>query len=251
MNKNNLVKKNLEAQFEFLKSYFEINTFEEFVHKQIKLLTTSTGSPYMDSYNQDDCKKLIKITQQFNLIERFDLLFQKTLNLPEIELEKNLRENITQSIKAASKKIKKTNPYRLGILFIEYDLNFRGSLGGFGEGKTKYPILNNPQYFDYNYQEELFNGVGKIDFQFGLEYFKQFENELKRGVLHFLQELNGEYYHKLKKLNLSKQFLIIHEIFNDSEVINNLKTQIPTTNTIYIYGNEHDCEFLNISIIEK
>ena len=131
------------------------------------------------------------------------------------------------------------------IIFLENDFAPYAYLCGFGMGN--YPILPEPENFDYNFKEEIYNGVGKIDYSVIWKDLNILNNlVLELEIYDHITEVT--YFDSLLNTVRFKTYLLLHEAFNQLrvDVFDGIKIEKP----LYIYANEHDCPAMNIYVFE-
>ena len=156
------------------------------------------------------------------------------------------KKDITTSLTEIACKIKSENRnFDNQIIFLENGFEPYAYFCGFGKGD--YPILMEPSYIEYNFREEIYNGLGKVDYSI---IFKDlvFLNELvvEREIDEQIAETN--YYQSLQNAVKYKTYLLLHESFDQLgvDVFEGIEIEKP----LYIYANEHDCEAMNIYVLE-
>jgi hypothetical protein len=140
----------------------------------------------------------------------------------------------------------KERGFKNQIIFLEHDFAPRACFCGFGTGA--YPLLETPSYFDYNYHEELYNGEGSIDYSLAWQHLITLNEQIEALGLEDAI-LDTEIYQNIAKATNYKTFLLLFEAFKNLGL--SFFKQIPIELPLFIYGNEHDCEAINIFIFEN
>lgn len=172
--------------------------------------------------------------------------YAKNMELDERSLIAEFSKDIDNSFSLIREKVNSENKgYTNQIIFLEHDYAPHAYFCGFGKGE--YPILSEPGYFEFNFKEELYAGTGKIDYSKIWEPFIKlnsvledlgiddhiFDTEIYQGMVHSYQ---------------FKTYLLLHEAFKNLTPV--LFEGIPIEKPLFIYGNEHDCEAINIYTFE-
>lgn len=245
--KNQQIKSNLEKLFN---SNFELirNTsievfFETLINENPPAFDISSAT-ITELFDEDEIKNFKKAKKNKKLILAFEKA--KQIEFDESQIINNFKKDILDSVIEIKNKLKNENKgFKNQIIFLEYDYQPIAFWCGFGIGD--YPILNEPSYFDFNWNEELYCGIGKVDYSI-LWNDLLLLNEILEDLDIFDQILDTEFYQTLQKSIKFKTYLLLHEAFNQIgiEVFNGINIQFP----LYIYGNEHDCEAINICVFE-
>ncbi|ARV08149.1 hypothetical protein BTO05_00275 [Winogradskyella sp. PC-19] len=193
----------------------------------------------------------IEITEVKNSLKNFKIssIFEKLVKFEfdEILLKNNLKSDLKKIIsKLQRENLDKFDSLERQVLFISFDNLSESWCSIYGKGD--FPILKNPEYFDYDYSNQLFQFEKKIDstsFSKPLFDFERIVDELDL----YNQLINDfELYNCIYESYKYKYFLLLNEVLseNDGELFKNF----PIIKPFYIYGNEHDCEYINLHIIE-
>ena len=142
------------------------------------------------------------------------------------------------------------------IIFLEHDYEPEFFLHGYGakEDGKDYPILEKPSYFDYNYNIAVFEAVERIDYSVLIQPIIALEKLIEEintddSLIYFMDTKTGkEPFQELKKLYELKAYILLHEVFK--EIGDELFKRLPVKKPLFIYGNEHDCESMNIFVYE-
>jgi len=245
------IKSNLENLFSQNYEVFKNASFIEFVDsilgnnpETFNLNTNSIGSYYAE----EEIAALNNLKQNQELIELYDLLKGnlKTSN----EVIDSFKNEIQESLDLIKKQVEtEKKEFETQIIFIEHDYDSVACFCGFGEGD--YPVLEIPKYIKYNYEKELFNGIGKINYAQLWNAKIKFEEILEEADDEFDMSdmiLSTEIYDKIQSAYRFKTFLMLHEAFGQLSIKS--FEGIPIKLPLYIYGNEHDCECINVYVYE-
>ncbi|NJB36626.1 MULTISPECIES: hypothetical protein [Flavobacteriaceae] len=193
-----------------------------------------------DKPTYNEIERVKRALKNPELINSFEVARKMEFNKDEII--KELKSDILNSIPEMKESITRSNiKYKKQILFLEYDHEPIACLCGFGKGS--YPILKNPEYIDYNYREELYNGIGKVDYRKIWKNLIEFDQILDELNI-FYQIIDTELYHNLSDSYRYKTYLFLYETFDELSI--EIFEGIPIEKPLMIYGNEHDLEAINI-----
>lgn len=235
---NTLIKNNLHKLFNA--SYHSAkNSDLRSLSKNSKAFDINLGF-ITNLYDNNDLKNLKKALKNPLLISALENAI--SINLNEAEVIEKLIIDIRHSIQLINEEVKQKNSnLKNQIIFLEYDYDYQACLCGFGEGT--YPILDKPEYVSYNYHEELYNGLGKIDLTGIFNHLIQF-NELSEELNIYDQICHSDFYQKLIEAYQYKACIMLNEAFTilDSEIF----VQINIAKPLNIYLNEHDCPAMNV-----
>lgn len=164
----------------------------------------------------------------------------------EEKIVRNFKIDLLKSIEIIKSKMGSINSTAKNqILFLEYDYFPYATLSGFGQGD--YPLLKKPSYLKYNYEDEFYLGIGKIDFT---EIWKDLNhlNQLLEELDIYDHIGDTELYRNIREAIINKTFILLHHAFDEIGIV--AFDGIPIELPFMIYGNEHDCEFINIYTYE-
>ncbi|MBL7792487.1 MAG: hypothetical protein JNK77_09190 [Saprospiraceae bacterium] len=241
------IKTNLEKLFNQNYELIKGSSFQDIVEK---LIEKNPDAYYMDSssirslFEDEDIAILEESKQNKRLVKLFESA-KDELKVDNQMIER-IKKDIIDSIEIIRNKVKTENKgLKNQIIFLEYDSDPYAYFCGFGEGE--YPILETPKYVKFNYREELFNGIGKIG-------YAEFWN--KRIMLdELLEELDlsdliwsSEIYQGLQDAYKFKTNLLLYEAFERIPI--ETFVGIPIKFPLFIFGNEHDCEAMNVYLYE-
>lgn len=244
--KNLQVKSNLEELFNLkFESIIDLSIeefFDELINENPMAYDISSGE-ITGLYDEDEIKNFKKAKKNSKLISIFEKA--KQLKFNENLIIQDFKKNILDALSEINDKNIATKNLKTQIIFLEHDYQPFAVLCGFGRGN--YPILNEPAYFEFNWQEESFCGIGKID------YSKIWDdlfllNQILEDLDVYDSILDTEFYQNLSDSIKFKTYLLLHEAFNQIgiEAFKGIEIEKP----LFIYGNEHDCEAINIFIFE-
>lgn len=160
---------------------------------------------------------------------------------------RNLKADLKKAFKEAFKNADKFEA-KLKILFIEYDehwgendAEWKACLCGFGDDDgVHYPILEEPDYVKFNFESELFNGVGEIKLGLDTGMVKE----------HYIEEIDLLIRSSISQVDDAFVYLYLHELFEEfqDEFFDNKDI---LEDEVFIYGNHHDMPASNIFILKK
>lgn len=245
------IKLNLENLFSENYDVFKNTSFIEFVDsitgnnpQEFNLDTNSMGN----SYAEEEIVALNNLKENQELIELY-VLVKKNLQTGK-EIVTGFKNEILESLEIIKKKVEsEKKEFKTQLVFIEHDCDPVACFCGFGEGD--YPILEAPKYIDFNYEKELFNGVGQIDYSQLWNAKVEFEEILEEADDELDMRdliLNTEEYNRIQSAYKFKTFSVLYEAFD--QISFQSFEGIPVTLPLFIFGNEHDCESINVYVYE-
>ena len=241
------IKTNLEKLFNQNYKLIKDSSFQDIAEK---LIENNPEAYDMDSgsirslYEDEDIAILKESKQNKRLVKLFEAA-KDELKTDNQRIER-IKNDIIDSIEIIKDKVKTENKgFKNQIIFLEHDFEPYAYFCGFGEGE--YTILETPNYVKFNYREELFNGIGKIS------YAEFWEKRIRLDEL--LEELDltdlmwdSEIYQGLRDAYKFKTNLLLYEAFEQIPI--ETFKGIPIKFPLFIFGNEHDCEAMNVYLYE-
>ncbi len=247
------IRHNLQNLFDQQFDQIKKLSFSDFIDAVIK---GDSEMVYIDSdtysisplYDEEEALKLENLKTNQKLASLYNALISK-LN-PEFNIADRFKVDILNSIKIIKEQINQNlNGVENQIIFLEYDYDPTACFCGFGPGD--YPILKEPKYLDFNYEVEVFNGIGEINYE---EFWKEkiefeallseMDEEIDLGDLIF----NTEIYEYLRAAYKFKTDLLLFDAFDQIPVES--FDGIPIKLPLFIFSNEHDCEQMNVYVYE-
>ncbi len=241
------MKTNLEKCFDQNYKLIKDVSFQDIAEKLIENNPAAydmDGGSIRSLYEDEEIAILNKSKQHKRLAKLFESVKDELKT--DIQSLKRIKKDIIDSIEIIKDKVKTENKgFKNQIIFLEHDFEPYAYFCGFGEGE--YPILETPGYVKFNYREELFNGVGKISYA---EFWKK---RIKFDEL--LEELeladligDSEIYQALRDAYKFKTNLLLYEAFEQVpiEAFKGIPIKLP----LFIFGNEHGCEAMNVYLYE-
>lgn len=243
--KNIQVKANLEklfkVNFEAVNSLSIETFFDQLVAQPVMAYDPSTDE-FNGVFDEEEIEALKEARQDSELLNAFKKVAE--LNFDDNQIIEGFKKDIVASLAEIRKNLK-NDSFSNQIIFLENDFEPYAYFCGFGTGN--YPILSEPDYFDYNFKEEIYNGVGKIDYSViwnDLLHLNDLLVELE--IEDIINET--EYFQNLLNALKFKTYLFLHDTFDQLgiEIFRDFKIEKP----LYIYANEHDCPAMNVYIFE-
>ena len=195
-------------------------------------------------YDEEEIENFRLATKNKKLAEKFN--YAKELDFHESQIINDLKQNLKNSFSIAKDKfISNESQEKNQIIFLEHNYQPYAYLCGYGEGD--YPILKNPEYLNGFHQKEFYNGVGNIDY-----------SPIWKGLINLIaliEELEiddavreDELFLALEKMTLYKTYILINRALEElgESLFSNMSIKKP----LFIFGNEHDCEPINIYVLE-
>ncbi|WP_370390457.1 hypothetical protein [uncultured Winogradskyella sp.] len=130
-------------------------------------------------------------------------------------------------------------------IFLEHDFLPIASISGFGKGN--YPILEKPKYLDFYPKEEIYINIEKIDYSLAWKDLLSLNNVLEKFEIDDYI-IESDIYQALNNSFKFKTYIILHKAFDELgiKILDGIEIEKP----VMIYGNEHDCEPINIYAFE-
>ncbi len=242
---NDQVRSNLNTLYAYGEKSIKGLTYANYVDDLIKNNPTAYNidtNTFGKLYDDKDILDLKKAKENKELTIAFKEAF--ALEFDDYSLKEKLKKDVVNSFSLIS-------PYTLEhscqIIFLEHDFEPMSWLCGYAENnsKKKYPILESPKYFDYDI--ELFAGIGKVDYSLTWNKMIRLDGIVEK--LDLDNKVDGSSaYEDLHRMHQLKMYILLHEVFTD--LSKTLFKNIKVTKPLFIYGMEHDCEPMNIFILE-
>jgi hypothetical protein len=237
----NSIKINLENLFNenynCVKGYTLDKVINEYINETNRYYVDMGYTNYLEDQEVIDLKKALNNEELKGSFENV-----VNLNLEEDLIISEFISDIKESVNALKKEIALKKPnFKNQIIFIEHDQLLSACFCGFGEGD--YPILSEPEYVEFDYDKELYNGIGFIDYKKVSSSLFSFDLMIEKLELdNYISSSN--FYECLKESYKYKIYLLLSQAFNQIgiEVFDGINVKKP----LYIYGKEHDCEAINI-----
>lgn len=241
----NSIKHNLQRLFDQNYNLIKDIKLSKIIDEYIEEKNEHYLSIGIDYYLSDEEPKALNLLKEN---ANLNSIYNKALQL-NVD-EENIIVRLVNDLKTAIQQVKEEIDYdskgvENQIIFIEHDYEPYAYLCGFGKGG--YPILENPEYFKFGFEEELYVGIGKINYSVVWKDFIEFDQFMDNyDVLFNIKE--SSLYDNLFKSYIYKTYLLLFEAFEllKIEEFDGIKITKP----LYIYGNEHDCEAINIYVYE-
>ncbi|WP_218597758.1 hypothetical protein [Polaribacter sp. NJDZ03] len=242
---NEEIKSNLEYLFNINYNNIKSISFEKIIDDIIiEEAETYTINVDDDSVTQGlreiEITKLLNAKNNSELITAFENV--KKMKFDEKEIIAEFKTEILNSITQLRNKIDSENKgFKNQIIFLEYDYEPRAYFCGFGKGD--YPILKKPEYFEFNFREELYAGIGKVDYS---KIWKKLTsiNEILEDIDIDQLVWESELYQNLRNSIKFKTYLLLNKAFEEIGIKSFKGIEIEKP--LMIYGNERICEPINI-----
>lgn len=240
------VKQNLENLFnqnyDLVKDASIDSIFSALISRNPEVMEPDLIGTYR--YSRREMEILKKAKADEKLARTFELAQKMNFSYP--KLIEGFKKDILNSMKLIKKAINKAKtPFKNQAIFLEYNYQPVAAFTGYGEGD--YPILEIPAYFDFDCETEMYLAKGRI-------YYANFWQKM-RILNETLENLEANHliweskaYQGLKEAYRFKTYLLLYEAFDELgfEIFEGIPIQKP----LYIYGNEHDCERINVYVYE-
>lgn len=236
---------NLEELLEQSLSYTKGTTIEQIITNYINETNQNYLNIGINHYLDDDEPiELNKLKENEELKESFQRALK--LNLDENKILSNFKfdlinafSEIKLNVQSEQKGIKNQ------AIFLEYDFQPIASI--FGYGKGNYPILKRPKYLESYPTEEIYMSIKKNDYSLAWKDLISLNNVLEKFEIDdYIME--SDIYQSLSNSFKFKTYILLHKAFNELgiKILDGIDIEKP----VMIYGNEHDCEPINIYAFE-
>ena len=242
MNLTQTIISNLESLF--------LNNYREIEHASLSqwIDLLKTENPDTFSINEQKTVKLYdefiianfeKAKKNTKLLESYERTIELDFN--ENEIIDSFSKDLIVSFEKIKKGIRKIEGSKIQIILLTYDFEPYAWISGFGEGK--YPVLEKPEYFDFSYKKDFFEILGRVDYSKVWSNLIELEKYLEEAEI-FDDIFETDFYQNLRNSYIYKTYLLMNKAFkqNQGELFSGLNIKKP----LFIYGNEHDCEKINI-----
>lgn len=191
--------------------------------------------------------ELLEKTKQNQQLSRLFEQAKQSLGTSDVLVVSELKHDILESLEEIKKSVRENKiDSKLQIIFITHNYDPEATFYGFGVGD--YPILQKPEYIQYDYEQEVFYAEGEVSYE------RFWSSKIKLEEI--LEDLNldrifwhSTQYQAFLDAYKYKTKLLLHEAFDaiPLEAFNGVSIELP----LYIYANEHDCEEMNVYIYEE
>lgn len=196
---------------------------------------------------------LTKLLNDKELHESIAALLDTTVNIDQRNIQEHVESQLLGGFSDIASSIRQRQPnFKLNLLFIEHDHGPEATFCGFEDLNYEFEILSGQDYLDYEFEKELFNGVGQFDYTPFLTPLLNFEAAIGEEKVDEINEAISMYGYmeEVKKYFLLYAYLSIHDSFDKiKHKINQF--EIPRHDEVFMFVNEHDCEQLNVWVWEK
>lgn len=255
MDKNKLIKDQLNFYLSSSIQLFEQNPFPKLIQEELNQLDqitwTESTAVAIKNYKKERKNELINLLDDNQLHDGMANLFTDLININKKEIQDHIEHQLIDNLTKISFELtEKTKDYKLNLLFLEHDYEPEACFCGFDDKDYEFKLLSGEEYLKFNYDKEIFNGAGSFDYSTLLSPMLKFEEEIGHDkAFEVDQTLNsGGYLEEIKKLYLINAYLGIHNCL-DRINVELRKIKVPMRDNVYVFGNEHDCEQLNIYVL--
>lgn len=256
MDKNKLIKDNLVHHINnSIKLFQEQFSFPNLLQHEIDNLDNIIWlpNPELDAEGLKDEHKneLIELLNDNHLHVDLENLIGELVDVNEKSIQDHIEHQLIDNLSNISLGIpEERRDFKLNLLFLEHDYEPESSFCGFDDQDYEFKILSGQEYLKYNYEKALFSSVGKFDYTPFLHPFLKFEETIGEERVDMINEAlsMGAYLEEIKKLFLLNGFLGIHTCLG--RIKDRIREiNIPMSDEVFVFGNEHDCEQLNIYVL--
>lgn len=244
---NEKIKSNLKyllnTNLEIVKNSSIQKMFDELISENPNAFDFNLGI-ISNLFDNEEIKSFKKAKKNPRLLTAFQNI--KKMELDEKQIIEKLKRDILNSISEIKSNIEsENNGLKNQGIFLEYDYEPSACFSGFGKGN--YPILKEPEYFDFNSDQELYSGIGLVDYKDIWQGLIAI-NEILEDLEIFDQVWDTELYQALLNSVKFKTYLLLNSAFEEIgiDAFEGIEIETP----LMIYGNEHGCEPMNIYSFE-
>ena len=246
MKKNDKILSILEQNFYHNYKKIQNYSFEKFIDSLINENPDVyyIGADYTGKlYNEEDLQNFNLAKSNKKLREAYENAI--SFSFDETVILEEFKNDLIESFTNIKNGLKTDLDSKVQIIFFTYDFNPYAWISGFGEGN--YPILEKPEYFEFNFEKDFFEILGKIDYSHIWEKHREFENLLEEVNI-YDEIFETELFQSIRNCLISKTYILLNKALKlvEIEIFENLNIKKP----LFIYGNEHDCEYTNIYCLE-
>lgn len=219
-------------------------TLSNFINDYITEWDNHYKSIGIENYKSDsEVKELLNFAKNKTLNESF--IKVKEININEDVVAKSFENQINQALILYNTILKPNDSKEFQSIFIEDDFFPVGLMCLYGKGD--FEILQEPEYLDFDYNNQLLDENCKIDYLPVMKRLVDFNQTIEElGFNNYISD--SEFYDSLCKMYRYKTYLLLNLAFEkiDLNFLKNLKIQ----KSFYVFANEHDCEVSNIYIFD-
>lgn len=256
MNKNKLIKENLkfhlETSFRLFNNEFSFqNAVQQELNNFDHITWFSISDIDIESFKESSKKELKELFNDKKLHSEIQNLINELQNRDKKTIQENIEHQLVDNLTNIALDIPEERiDFNLNLLFLEHDYYPEACFCGYDDSNYKFKLLSGQEYLKFDYQKELFNGVGLFNYETILNQYLKFIEYLGEERVDKINEVlgAGAYLEEIKKIFLLDGYLEIHLCLERiNKKIREIK--IPMRNEVFIFGNEHDCEQLNIYVL--
>lgn len=236
---------NLEKLLEQSLSYTKGATIRQIITNYINETNQNYLSIGINHYLDDDEPiELNKLKENKELKESFQKALK--LNLDENKILSNFKADLINAFSEIKLKVQSEQKgIKNQAIFLEYDFQPIASISGYGKGN--YPILKSPKYLEFYPTEEIYINIEKIDYSLAWKDLISLNNVLEKFEIDDYI-IESDIYQALNNSFKFKTYILLHKAFDELgiKILDGIDIEKP----VMVYGNEHDCEPINIYAFE-
>jgi hypothetical protein len=219
------------------------------IEKIITNYINETNQDYLNiginNYLEDEEPILLsKLKESSELKESFQKALK--LNFDKNKIVSNLKADLINAFSEIKIKVQSEKKViKNQVIFLEYDFSPILSISGYGKGD--YPILKKPEYLEFYPKDEIYINIEKIDFSLAWKDLISLNSVLEKyGIEDYIIE--SDIYQALNNSFKFTTYILLHKAFEElgTKFLDGIEIEKP----LMIYGNEHDCEPINIYVFE-
>ncbi len=236
---------NLEKLLEQSLSHTKGATIEKIITNYINETSQGYLNIGINHYLDDEEPiELNKLKDNNELKESFQKALK--LNFDENKILSNFKADLINAFSEIKLKVQSEQKgIKNQAIFLEYNFLPIASISGYGKGN--YPILERPKYLEFYPKEEIYINIEKIDYSLAWKDLISLNSVLEKlEIDDYIIE--SDIYQSLNNSFKFKTYILLHKAFDELgiKIFDGIEIEKP----IMIYGNEHDCEPINIYALE-
>lgn len=254
MNKNKLIKQFLEHNINnSLRLFREQFSFPNLLRQELNNFEKVNwiSSPEVDEMKEERKSELIELLNDKHLHAELEALIGKLVETRRKDIQEHIEHQFIANLSNISQQLPtEKKAFKLNLLFLEHDYEPESCFCGYDDASYEFKLLTGQEYLNYDYSRVLFNGAGKFDYTPFLSPLLEFEEIIGEEKVEMIDEAlsMGAYLGEIKKLFVLNGYLGIHLCLeNITDKVRGIN--MPMREEVFVFGNEHDCEQLNIYVL--
>ena len=256
MNKNKSIRDNLEYHIsnsiKLFKGQFSLaNVIQQELNGFDSIRWPTSTEFDIEAIKEERKNELNELLNDKHLHSKIESLLSELVDINGKTIQEDIEHQLIENLSNISQNIAKENQdFKLNLLFLEHDYEPEACFCGFDDPNYEHKLLSGQEYLSFDHKNELFNGAGRFDYTSILSPYLKFKEELGEERVEMINGAfsGGVYLEEIKNFFLLNGFLGIH-LCLDRVKDKVREINIPMRNEVFIFGNEHDSEQLNIYVL--